>query len=209
MNTDTLEAWEKWPIAALFGAQGLQIAEWYISARMPAEVTGILPWVVTAGGIAAMVAIDGAMIAAVMGARAGRRGTWTWLAIGVTALFGALVALDLNGAIIGIGPWLHAGFAVTIAAYLMHLIQPRLSTVRAEPVNGHHGGVNVTVNALVAPAHEVAQLVDTPQPMLDRRPEIVKWRDDDGLTFEAIGQRLAISRQAAQARYASARKGTT
>jgi len=131
MTPDTLNNWEKWPIGALFFAQGLQIAEWYISKRMPAEVVGMLPWFVTIGGIAAMAAIDGAMIAAIMGARAGRRGRWTWAAIGITALFGALVALDLNGALVGIGPWLHAGFAATIAVYLMHLVQPRQDVTSA------------------------------------------------------------------------------
>lgn len=122
---DQLERWERWPVAALFVAQGLQVARWYLTGFAPPEVTAALPWLMTGGAVAAMVAIDGAMIATVAGMRQGRRTIWSIAAIVVTAAFGALVALDLHGAVRGAGAWLHAGFAATIACYLLHLAQPR------------------------------------------------------------------------------------
>lgn len=128
---DQLERWERWPVAALFVAQGLQVARWYLTGFAPPEVTAALPWLMTGGALAAMVAIDGAMIATVAGMRQGRRTWWSSAAIVVTAAFGALVALDLHGAVRGAGAWLHAGFAATIACYLLHLAQPRRSVAHA------------------------------------------------------------------------------
>lgn len=123
--SDNLESWERWPVGALFVAQGLYVAEWYAGARL-AVPAGIMAWVSTLGGLAAFVAIDGAMIATVAGMRAGRRGWWSVAAIVVTALFGALVALSLHGALpTWVDSWLHAGFAATITTYLLHLAQPR------------------------------------------------------------------------------------
>lgn len=122
MPTDTLHRWEKWPVIGLFLAQGLYIFEWYIDRRMPPEMAGIVPWLALIGGLAAMVAIDGAMIATIAGMRAGRRSRWSYAAILLTAGFGAAVALHLYGAIEDdVGDWLHAGFALIIAAYLLHL----------------------------------------------------------------------------------------
>ncbi len=123
---DTLTWWEKASAGALFVASGLYAAEWYIGARMPPQIAAALPWIVSVGGLVTLFAIDGALVSTVMGARAGRRSRWTWITIGVSALFGALVALVLHGALPGwVGSWLHAGFMATIAAYLMHLSQPR------------------------------------------------------------------------------------
>lgn len=129
MANDTLAPWERWPVAALFVAQGAYVFEWYTRATLPPEVRALLPWLVTAAGVAAFVAIDGAMIATVAGMRAGRRSQWSVAAIVLTAAFGAAVALDLHGAL-AVGAWLHAGFALTIAAYLLHLAQPRSTDAR-------------------------------------------------------------------------------
>lgn len=126
MTTDTLAWWEKASAGALFVASGLYAAEWYIGARMPPQIADAMPWVATLGGVVTLFAIDGALVATVMGARAGRRSRWTWWTIVVAAVFGALVALVLHGALpAGVGAWLHAGFMATAALYLMHLAQPR------------------------------------------------------------------------------------
>lgn len=133
--TDRLETWERWPVAALFIASGLYIAEWYAGERL-ALPPWLVDWISTAGGLFAMVAVDGAMIATVAGMRSGRRGLWSYAAILVTALFGAGVALVLHGALPAlIGAWLHAGFVATIATYLLHLAQPRqaIATSAADP----------------------------------------------------------------------------
>jgi hypothetical protein len=126
IQPDVLTWWEKASAGALFVASGLYAAEWYIGARMPPQIAAALPWIVSVGGLVTLFAIDGALVSTVMGARAGRRSRWTWITIGVSALFGALVALVLHDALPGwVGSWLHAGFMATIAAYLMHLSQPR------------------------------------------------------------------------------------
>jgi hypothetical protein len=122
---DELYWWEKWPVGALFAAQGLYVWEWYVGARMPKEAMDALGWLAVAGGIAAWVAIDGAMIATVAGMRSGRRSPWSVLAIVVTAVFGAAVALNGHGELQDVGAWLHAGFAATITCYLLHLAAPR------------------------------------------------------------------------------------
>jgi hypothetical protein len=122
---DTLHGWEKAPVAAVFTAQGLYVFAWYVGQRMPDLVTAALPWLYVIGGVAAWLAIDGAMIATVTGMRAGRRSLWSVAAIFVTAAFGAGLALDLYQALPFEASWLHGGFALTIVCYLMHLSTPR------------------------------------------------------------------------------------
>ena len=222
---DLLHWWEKASAGALFVASGLYAAEWYIGARMPPQIAAALPWIVSAGGLVTLFAIDGALVSTVMGARAGRRSVWTWITIGVSALFGALVALVLHGALPGwVGAWLHAGFMATIASYLMHLSQPRssvnqhvdsLSTELAETRTrltqalDERNRMSILVDKATAEMERLASTiplpVDAPALQLTDRPEIIRWKDDERLTFDAIGARLGISKQAAQARYRKAR----
>lgn len=117
--TDKLHLWEKAPIVGLFLAQGLYVWRWYVGDALapPAEVVAL-------AGVAAVAAIDGAMVATVAGMRAGRRSRSSIAAIIVTAAFGAAVALDLYGALNLVSAWLHAGFALTIVCYLLHLAAP-------------------------------------------------------------------------------------
>lgn len=144
--SDRLEDWEKWPVAALFVASGLYIAEWYAGVRL-ALPTWLMAWISTAGGVAAMLAVDGAMIATVAGMRAGRRGPWSYAAILVTAGFGGAVALVLHGALPpAVGAWLHAGFVLTIAAYLLHLAQPRSTDAAPARTEAAHITQAVQVN---------------------------------------------------------------
>lgn len=130
--TDKLHSWEKWPIIAVFIAQGLYVFVWYAGQRMPGLVTAFLPWLYVLGGLAAWGAIDGAMIATVTGMRQGRRSRWSVAAIVITATFGAGLALDLYGALPVAANWLHAGFALTIVSYLMHLATPPASETPAQ-----------------------------------------------------------------------------
>jgi hypothetical protein len=117
---DHLAWWEKLPVFGLFSAQGAYVWRWYVG-----EFATIHWAVVALAGIAAVAAIDGAMVSTVMGMRQGRRSRASYAAIGFTAAFGAMVALDLYGAVSGISAWLHAGFALTIVSYLLHLAAPR------------------------------------------------------------------------------------
>ena len=72
MTHDTLETWEKWPVFGLVGAAGLNTALWYVGSNMPAQVTALLPWLFVFGSIAAVMAIDGALVATIAGMRNGR-----------------------------------------------------------------------------------------------------------------------------------------
>lgn len=174
MTHDTLAWWEKASAGALFVASGLYAAEWYIGARMPPEIAAAMPWVATLGGVVTLFAIDGALVATVMGARAGRRSRWTWWTIAVAAVFGALVALVLHGALpAGVGAWLHAGFMATAALYLMHLAQPR---------------ADVAV-ALALREQEVArQVADLEQAAADltRREQAVAQREQAPIRVEQV-----------------------
>jgi DNA-binding transcriptional regulator YiaG len=118
--TDKLHMWEKAPIVGLFLAQGLYVWRWYVGDALATPA-----WVLALAGIAAVAAIDGAMVATVAGMRQGRRSRASVAAIVVTAGFGAAVALDLYGALALVSAWLHAGFALTIVCYLLHLAHPR------------------------------------------------------------------------------------
>ena len=211
--TDTLAPWERWPVAALLAAAGLNTAVWYVGGQL----TGALPFatqvMLTVGGVAAVVAIDGAMIATVAGMREGRRSRWGFGNIAVTALFTALAALSAHGVWPDIGGALHALFALTIVTYLMHLSQPK-----APAVNSHVDSLSTelaetrtrltqALAALDAQATEVSTPVKQLTAGVDERAEIVRWKDVDKLTFDAIGERLSISKQAAQARYRRAKGG--
>jgi len=124
---DKLTWWEKLPILGMMTAQGAYVWQWYVGGVLALPVA-----VVALAGAFAVAAIDGAMVATVMGMRAGRRSPASYATIVVTAAFGAFVALDLYGAVPSMSAWLHAGFAATIVCYLLHLQAPRRISVAAE-----------------------------------------------------------------------------
>jgi hypothetical protein len=148
MNHDTLAWWEKLPIVGLFAAQGLYVWRWYVGP----EITP-LALVVMLAGIAAVAAIDGAMVATVAGMRQGRRSRASYAAIVVTASFGAAVALDLYGAIMLVSAWLHAGFALTIVCYLLHLAAPRATSAQERAVDAQTEQALAQLEQALAQAH--------------------------------------------------------
>ena len=85
--------------------------------------------------------------------RQGRRSLWSVAAIITTALFAGGVALVLHGALPSwIGAWLHAGFVATIAAYLLHLAQPRRTgDADAAPDDADDAAVSPDMAQLPAP----------------------------------------------------------
>lgn len=180
--TDTLHPWEKWPVAALFLASGLYLFEWYAGSRL--AIPWAMDYISTAGGIAAMIAVDGAMIATVAGMRQGRRSVWSVAAIVTTALFAGGVALVLHGALPSwVGAWLHAGFVATIAAYLLHLAQPcRISAAPSAP----DAAQPATIDA--EPQHDLPQLPAPTAP------------DDAQLTIPDLIRRTAAAHPDASAR---------
>lgn len=183
--TDTLHSWEKWPVAALFLASGLYLFEWYAGSRL--AIPWAMDYISTAGGIAAMIAVDGAMIATVAGMRQGRRSVWSVAAILTTALFAGGVALVLHGALPSwVGAWLHAGFVATIAAYLLHLAQPCRTTVAPSAPDAADDAQPATIDASVT--HDPPQL---PAPAA---------ADDAQLTIPDLIRRTAAAQPDASAR---------
>ena len=122
--TDTLEAWEKWPIGGLVASAGLNTALWYAGGLLPAQALTALPWITLAAAIASVAAIDGALVATIAGMRAGRYSRWSVGSIVVAGLFTMFAALAAH-TLTWLGPWLHGAFALTFVTYAMHLAQPR------------------------------------------------------------------------------------
>lgn len=82
----------------------------------------------------------------------------------MTALFAGGVALVLHGALPAwVGAWLHAGFVATIAAYLLHLAQPRRSAAAEPAPDDARPAADAADDAAVSPV--MAQL-PAPEPQL-------------------------------------------
>ncbi len=189
MTTDSLNAWEKWPIAGLVASAGVNTAIWYVGATLGGPLPLATQIMVTLAAVASVVAIDGALIATIAGMRAGRRSFWSAMNIVVAALFTGLAALSAHGVLPKVGPWLHGFFAVTLVTYAMHLAQPRLS----EPVNDRQGDVNVTVNNLTLPGEMLTPEVNA----IDDRRTRVKALVDSGMTVKDAASSVGVSRQTA------------
>ena len=139
MTHDTLETWEKWPVFGLVGAAGLNTAIWYVGSNMPAQVTALLPWLFVFGSVAAVMAIDGALVATIAGMRNGRATRWSTSAIGVAGVFTFFAALSAHGAIpVQWSNALHGLFALTFVTYSMHLAQPKQSNSSAHELEQLH-----------------------------------------------------------------------
>lgn len=128
MHTDTneLASWEKWPLAALFLANALNIFVLYVPAdEMPALVQGLLPWVRVLCGIAAAASLEGTLIAVTMGRRMGRDSYWSWAAMFAAAAFTAAVAYYVHHDVGIAAAGLFMAQAVVLFIYSQHLAQPR------------------------------------------------------------------------------------
>lgn len=187
--SDKLHLWEKAPIVGLFLAQGAYVWRWYVgdAATLPAAVVAL-------AGVAAVAAIDGAMVATVAGMRAGRRSRASIAAILVTASFGAAVALDLYGAISGASAWLHAGFALTIVCYLLHLSAPvvgaRVADLRARAEQAEAD----LAQARDAAAQTVRELAQARDAAAQAEALLAQAAADGGAQAAAIGAELAQAR---------------
>lgn len=139
-DPDDLQSWESWPLWLLGASQGLNIFRWYAGDLLPASVADLLPWLVVLFGISAAFALDGAMIATVMGARKGRVGLWSWVAALAACLFSAAIAYEVHGGEkIGGGAPLHVAAPIVTLCYLLHLTQKRSENSlqpATEPVGG-------------------------------------------------------------------------
>ena len=182
---DRLARYEYLPVAGLVTAQGLYVWKWYVAALMPPQATASLPWLSVLAGVAAVIAIDGALLATIVGVRSGRRSRWSYAVIAIAVTFGALVALDLYGAV-SFGAWLHAGFAALFGAYMLHLMQsrePMIAAAQYDAVCAELREVRdelaqvaqsveverITVRNHALPVRQLAQLVGVPEATLRYR----------------------------------------
>jgi hypothetical protein len=124
--TDDLESWEKWPLAALFLANALNVFILYVPIEdMPAAVQWLLPWVRVGCGIAAALSLEGTLIAVTMGRRLGRDSTWSWAAMFAASAFTAMVAYYVHASVGLAAAGLFMAQAVVLFIYTQHLAQPR------------------------------------------------------------------------------------
>ncbi len=125
-DKDELATWERWPLAALFLANALNVFILYVpSEEMPPVVTGLLPWVRVACGVAAAASLEGTLIAVTMGRRLGRDSYWSWAAMLAASLFTAAVAYYVHAEVGLAAAGLFMAQAVVLFIYTQHLAQPR------------------------------------------------------------------------------------
>lgn len=151
-HTDALADWEKWPLAALFLANSLNIFLLYVPIdEMPPSVQWMLPWVRVFCGIAAAASLEGTLIAVTMGRRLGRDSWWSWAAMFAAAAFTALVAYYVHAEVGLAAAGLFMAQAVVLFIYAQHLAQPRKPL---QPV----AGVTSALRRRDAGAHQVVEV---------------------------------------------------
>lgn len=123
---DDLAPWERWPLAALFLANAMNIFILYVPMdEMPLAIQGLLPWVRVACGIAAAASLEGTLIAVTMGRRLGRDSKWSWATMFAASAFTAAVAWYVHGELGAAAAGLFMAQAVVLFIYAQHLAQPR------------------------------------------------------------------------------------
>jgi hypothetical protein len=128
MEDDTLQSWEKWPLAALFLANALNVFILFVPTdEMPPSIVWLLPWVRVACGIAAAASLEGTLIAVTMGRRLGRDSAWSWAAMFAASAFTAMVAYYVHASVGLAAAGLFMAQAVVLFIYTQHQAQPRKS----------------------------------------------------------------------------------
>jgi hypothetical protein len=123
---DDLASWEKWPLAALFLANALNVFILYVpQEEMPLSVQWLLPWARVFCGLAAAASLEGTLIAVTMGRRLGRDSRWSWAAMFAASAFTALVAYYVHAQVGLAAAGLFMAQAVVLFIYTQHLAQPR------------------------------------------------------------------------------------
>jgi hypothetical protein len=123
---EDLANWERWPLAALFLANALNVFLLYVpEADMPPLVANLLPWVRVFCGIAAAASLEGTLIAVTMGRRLGRDSKWSWATMFAAAAFTAAVAWYVHAEVGRVAAGLFMAQAVVLFIYSQHLAQPR------------------------------------------------------------------------------------
>ena len=125
-DKDELAGWEKWPLAALFLANALNVFLLYVPEdEMPPSVQWLLPWARVLCGIAAAASLEGTLIAVTVGRRLGRDSAWSWAAMFAASAFTAMVAYYVHASVGLAAAGLFMAQAVVLFIYTQHLAQPR------------------------------------------------------------------------------------
>lgn len=132
--SDDLASWEKWPLAALFLANALNVFILYVpQEEMPAAIQWLLPWARVFCGLAAAASLEGTLIAVTMGRRLGRNSGWSWAAMFAASAFTALVAYYVHASVGLAAAGLFMAQAVVLFIYTQHLAQPRKPLQEQKP----------------------------------------------------------------------------
>jgi hypothetical protein len=137
---EDLANWERWPLAALFLANALNVFLLYVpEADMPPLVANLLPWVRVFCGIAAAASLEGTLIAVTMGRRLGRDSKWSWATMFAAAAFTAAVAWYVHAEVGRVAAGLFMAQAVVLFIYSQHLAQPRKDLQDEKKTQNHSG----------------------------------------------------------------------
>lgn len=211
MIDDKLTRAEKAALVLSMMGQILSIFTWYVGHD--ADLSGALPFLKVGFGIAGAIALDLVVVTTTMGRRAGRQSWWGALTILAAAVFSAAIALDAAGGPT-MGAWNHISYPVVIVLFAQHLAAPKKTQTAPAAVNPNEwliepGSLQHYPQGVRKPIDEQPSIT-TIAPAQLPAPEsvdILHLRDVDGLSFSAIGVKLGCTRQAAQQRYAKAKKG--
>lgn len=147
-------------------------------------------------------------VGAIAWAEDGRASIWTWVTAVIALVFSVLVAYYVYRSQ-GWWAFLHAGFPLVAFGYTMQLHGMSVRAV-ARTVTAV---APVVASAASSKTQQVKQLAvelgvsESVKANGDTTPQIVKWKDVDGLTYQEIGDRLGVSRQAAKQKYDRALRG--
>lgn len=214
MIDDTLTRSEKAALVLSMMGQILSIFTWYVGHD--ADLSGALPILKVGFGIAGAIALDLVVVTTTMGRRAGRRSWWGALTILAAAVFSAAIALDAAGGPT-LGAWNHISYPVVIVLFAQHLAAPKKTQTAPATVNPDEwliepGSLQHYPQGVCKPIDEQPSITtiapaQLPAPAVDDVIDIIRWKEIDKLSFSAIGVKLGCTRQAAQQRYAKAKKG--
>lgn len=123
---DPVTRWEKIAITINVLSSSLNVARWYAGEAVINRTIGsdAMDWIVVTFAVLAGISLDFAVVATMLGKRAGRRGLWSNLTAVSATLFAALIALDTYGNT-QFGAGLHVANAFTVFFLLQHLSQPK------------------------------------------------------------------------------------
>jgi hypothetical protein len=165
---DPVSTWEKIAITINVLSSSLNIARWYAGSAVIDRTIGstVMDWIILIFAILAGASMDFAVVATMLGKRAGRRGVWSNLTALSATLFAALISLDMYGNT-EFGAALHIANACTVYFLLQHLSQPKQAPRSLYVLKSEHDMLLEANKANQALIDTQKRLLDTNQQKLD------------------------------------------